>query len=147
MAADDPDPLDPLERLVAVEEIRRLKARYCRFADEQDWVGFRSLFLDDARCTYNAGTFEDPDAMVDVFRDMVVGGTTVHLCHQAEIDVVGPDEATAVWAFTDRVLLPPGAPAGSWTGSGWYHETYRRVDGRWRIARLRVVRSHLEALP
>ena len=42
-----------LERLVALEDIKFLKARYCRFVDLKLWDDFEQLFLLDA-------TFEAP---------------------------------------------------------------------------------------
>ena len=40
--------MDALFRLTAIEDIKALKARYCRYVDTKDWVAFRSLFTDDA---------------------------------------------------------------------------------------------------
>jgi hypothetical protein len=40
--------MTPTDKLLAIEEIRLLKARYFRFLDSHDWVGFRSIFADDA---------------------------------------------------------------------------------------------------
>lgn len=131
--------MEPVERLLAIEELKQLKARYCRFTDQQDWVGFRSLFLDDAHCEYGEGVFDDPDVMVEHFRLMLLGGNSVHHCHMPEIDLTGPDAAKGTWTLFDRVELAGG---GGWNGYARYWEEYRRVDGRWYIARLRVERLH-----
>ena len=49
-----------LERLTALEEIRKLKARYFRALDTKDWAGLQALFL--------------PDAVLDVRDDVASGG-------------------------------------------------------------------------
>jgi hypothetical protein len=41
-----------VSELIAIEEIKRLKARYFRAADEKDWHTLRGLFTDDARAWY-----------------------------------------------------------------------------------------------
>jgi hypothetical protein len=33
---------------------------------------------------------------------------------------------------------------GTLWGSGWYEEQYRRVDGKWKIERMRLRRQRLE---
>ena len=40
--------MDDIERLVAVEEIRQLKARYFRCMDTKDWAGLTDVFAPDA---------------------------------------------------------------------------------------------------
>lgn len=130
----------PLERLEAIEAIRRLKARYCRHVDCGEWDEFESLFLPDAPVEYQARPFASPAEMVQFFREMLVGGTTVHEVHQSEIDVHDADSATGVWSFSDRVQLADGHPVESWKGHGRYWETYRRVNGEWLIASLRTER-------
>lgn len=40
--------IDALGRLLAIEEIRGVKARYFRCMDTKDWDGLRAVFCDDA---------------------------------------------------------------------------------------------------
>jgi 3-phenylpropionate/cinnamic acid dioxygenase small subunit len=37
-----------VRQLFDLEEIKQLKARYCRLVDAKEWAGFRTLFADDA---------------------------------------------------------------------------------------------------
>lgn len=134
--------LDPLARLVAINDIEQLKARYCRYCDQQDWAGYRSLFLDDAVTEYSDATFDDPDVMVDYFAELLDGGSSVHHTHNAEITFSSADDAQGIWTLFDRVVLAPGRRSPGWNGYARYWETYRRVDGRWYIATLRVERFH-----
>src|SRR5258705_2536293 len=41
-----------VSELIAIEEIKQVKARYFRAADEKDWHTLRGLFTDDARAWY-----------------------------------------------------------------------------------------------
>jgi hypothetical protein len=38
-----------IQRLIDIEAIKQLKARYFRFMDTKDWMGFGSVFTLDAR--------------------------------------------------------------------------------------------------
>ena len=40
--------MDALARMEALEDIRVLKARYCRYVDTKDWDSFASLFRREA---------------------------------------------------------------------------------------------------
>jgi len=35
------------ERMQAIDEVSKLKARYCRYVDTKQWGKFRALFTDD----------------------------------------------------------------------------------------------------
>ena len=38
-----------------LEALKRLKARYCRYLDNKDWVAWRTLFADDDLRTRDGG--------------------------------------------------------------------------------------------
>lgn len=143
---------DTLAQLVAKDEIRALKARYCRLLDTKDWEAFGSLFTDDAVMDVREDTGNDPitgrDAIIAQVRFAVDAAATSHQVHSAEIDLTGPDSAQAVWAMQDRVVWQRGASpvagVASITGFGQYHEQYRKVEGSWRIALLRLSRFHVD---
>ena len=41
-----------IERFLAIEEIKQLKARYFRYMDTKDWAGFAAIFAKDASVDY-----------------------------------------------------------------------------------------------
>src|SRR5690348_15313895 len=41
------DALSGVERMMAIEEIRLTKARYCAAVDDHDWAALRAVFTDD----------------------------------------------------------------------------------------------------
>ena len=47
--------MDAVERLAAIEDIRRLKARYFRCVDEKDWAQLAALFAPDAVFDHSRG--------------------------------------------------------------------------------------------
>jgi len=136
--------MTPLSQLVEIEAIKRLKARYFRAIDTQDWPVWRDVFTEDATLqgefARSLGGFDGQlspkvvglDAIIAFVEPLVRNCITVHHGHTAEIDVVSELEAKGIWAMEDIVeshnrLLH---------GYGHYHETYRKVAGEWRIANL-----------
>ena len=65
---------------------------------------------------------------------------TAHHGHTPIIDLTDDDTATGIWAMEDNLFMPDGSRLD---GFGHYHETYRRIDGAWRIARSRLTRLQL----
>jgi hypothetical protein len=136
-----------------IEAIRQLKARYFRFMDGKDWAGYRSLFTDDVVFDVRGGMEPTPpapdyaeppitgaDAAVAFIRAGLEHLVSAHQGFLPEITLTGPDSATGIWAMTDVLRAGEGAPFRTVRGHGHYHEEYRRIDGAWKIARLRLTR-------
>jgi len=152
--------MDPIERLAAVEEIRRLKARYFRCMDTKDWDGFAAVFAPDATMDVSGemgdSTTETGDADTGVgvtrgrheiatfVRDAIDAVTTVHHGHMAEIEITSPTTATGIWAMEDMLRWPDGAPISTMHGYGHYHETYAVHDGAWLIQSLVLTRLRVD---
>lgn len=140
-----------IEQLDAIRQISELKARYFRFADTQDWNGFRGVFTDDATLFFPETGQEEPAAIDDampVIRDFLEGVTSIHHGHMPEIEFQADDRSTGIWAMEDIVLWPPHRAVvvgqESMHGYGHYHEDYVRRDGRWYIRTLKLTRLRLE---
>ena len=145
----------PIDTLLAIEEIKGLKARYFRFMDTHDWKGFRALFTEDASFDVRGALEEKPDVTglepitgVDGIVDYVSSGimpiSSAHYGHMPEIEILTDDTARGIWALADILRTPTGAPFRFFYGYGHYHEEYRKVGGRWRIASLRITRLMVE---
>lgn len=151
--ATDPTPpwvRDAAERLLAIEDIKRLKARYFRLLDAQDWEAWRGCFTEDLKADVRAdagpdGLLVGREAWVGFVQQSLSGGMSIHHGHMPEIELVDLDRATGVWAMQDHVAIPVDETSAFVVeGRGHYHETYRRgVDGQWRIASLRLTRQHV----
>ena len=139
--------LTDVSRLVIIEEIRALKARYLSLLDAQQWDDLAQLFVPDAH--YTLAGFDDTIVFrsraewLENLRRTLDGGSTVHQVHQGEIEVVDHDTASARWAMTDHVKPSPSSGRASFYGHGHYAERYSRVDGSWRIVELTLTRLKL----
>jgi len=141
--------MDDIERLTAIEEIRRLKARYFRCLDTKDWDGFRDVFASDAEMDMRAeagdrGLVHGSQAIADFVRGVVGDVQTVHHGHMGEIELTSPTTATGIWAMEDLLRWPAGGPYGSMHGWGHYHETYAKQADAWRIQTLTLTRLRLD---
>ena len=140
------------EKLMAFEEIRALKARYCRFLDTKDWEGLAALFAENAVLDVREDTGLEPfigrDLLIEQIRRAVVHAKSAHQVHTPEIELLSPDEATMIWAMQDRVVWNEGQSplpgVKSITGFGHYHERYVREAGKWQIASLKLTRLYVE---
>lgn len=144
--------MDELRELFAREQVKDVKARYCRFLDTKDWDGFADLFTEDAILDVREDTGQDPfhgrDKLVEQVVRAVEHARTAHQVHSPEIVFDGPDAADVIWAMQDRVIWAEGKspipPATAITGYGHYRERYVRRDGKWRIAALKLTRLNVE---
>jgi hypothetical protein len=148
-----------VRHLAAIEAIRRAKARYFRGVDTGDAALTRSVLAEDCVLDYR-GCCTDPASGRDYLPTMniVVNGrsawsegglraagiVSLHQGFNADIVPTSDDTATAVWGMTDQLWMPVTAPFRYLRGCGFYHETYVREEGEWRIATLRIERIRVE---
>jgi hypothetical protein len=144
--------MDALQTLLAENEIKGLKARYCRLLDTKDWDGLTSLFLEDAVLDVQQDTGNPPihgrAAIIEQIRVAVIDAASSHQVHTPEITLTGDDSAESIWAMQDRVVWQPGKSpipgVASITGYGQYHETYRKTNDGWKYAALKLTRFHVD---
>lgn len=139
-----------VQRLLAIEAIKQLKARYFRALDTKAWADFGDVFAPDAvlEVPEAAMVTEGREAIVAAVSGALVGATTVHHGHMPEIEITSADTARGTWAMFDSVEWPApegGARVGL-RGYGHYHEEYVRRDGRWYIQRSRLERLRVDPL-
>lgn len=153
-ASDSSGGAERLARIEALLEIQQLKARYAELVDARTVAGrvvddaelarlateAAALFTEDATWDGGAalGVARGRREITDRLRRPTIG-FGLHVFTQPRIDLAG-DLASATGRWT---LLSPHT--GSDGTSAWLlgeeHDTYRRVDGRWLHAtmRLRVI--------
>ncbi len=144
--------MNALDTLLAAEEIKALKARYCRFLDTKDWAGLAELFLEEAILDVAEDTGNPPiagrEAIIGQIRFAVDDAVTSHQVHTPEIVFDSVDRATGLWAMQDRVVWQAGKSpvpgVASITGYGQYHETYRLTEDGWKFASVRLTRFHVD---
>jgi hypothetical protein len=139
-----------LQRLVDIEDIKRLKARYFRSLDRKEWDEFGLVFARDGHLEVpEGGVSEDGrEAIVRSVSTVLDGVTTVHHGHTPEIEITGDDTARGIWAMFDYVEFPAaeGREPFGLKGYGHYIEEYVREDGEWRIKRLELSRLRVDPL-
>jgi hypothetical protein len=138
--------MDDLARLLAIEDIKRLKARYYRCMDTKDWDGFRDVFADDAEMDMRgeageAGLARGKQNIADFVRGAVDPVVTAHHGHMPEIEITSPTTATGIWAMEDELWWPGGMHMHGW---GHYHETYTLTAEGWRIHTLTLTRLRVD---
>jgi hypothetical protein len=134
-------------QLLDIEEIKRLKARYFRTLDLNDWEGFAQVFAENASIDVPEIDLQQTGRDAIVATLSATGGAvrTVHHGHMPEIELTGADTARGTWAMFDYVEWDlPEVGSGGWTGYGHYHETYIREEGAWRIETMRLSRIRLD---
>ncbi len=138
-----------LQEILDREAIKELKARYWRFVDAKDWDGFRQVFTDDVHVQImDAEPVDGADAFLTYVR-AAVGAQTVHHGHTPEIALDSPTTAHGTWALADYVEWDPDPETGArrgFKGFGRYDETYRKVDGEWKIASMRLSYIRMDPL-
>lgn len=153
--------MNPLEKLLAIEEIKTLKARYFRAVDEKDAALLRETFAQDVELDYRDST-TDPetgdyavssvtgdvihgrDHCVRLIIDALPGIVSVHHGSVPEIDVISETTANGIWPMVDRLKFPSGGEFSEMVGYGHYRETYIKEDGMWRIRTLRLTRLRID---
>jgi hypothetical protein len=136
-----------LQKLLDIEEIKGLKARYFRTFDLKDWGGFAQVFAENASVDVPEIDLQQTgrDAIVATLSAAGAAVRTVHHGHMPEIEMTGADTARGTWAMFDYVQWDlPEIGTGGWTGYGHYHETYVREDGAWRIDTMRLSRIRVD---
>jgi deazaflavin-dependent oxidoreductase (nitroreductase family) len=146
-----PDDMDATTALLAIEEIKQLKARYFRFVDKKNWSNLETLFT--PACVFEfesslpgvgATRYEGAAEFVRGMSVRHADTVAVHHGHTPEITLIDAQRARGVWVLEDIVLRPPGG-IPSFHGWGHYFERYSRVDGVWKISAVRIER-HRESL-
>ena len=143
------DGMSDIERLVALEQITRMKARRDHAVDRKDWDTYAALHSDDyVAMSIGTEPIVGGRAAAAQLAVQMAGVTTVHHCHTPVITFQDRDNATGVWAMEDNLFWLRGGEKQWLRGFGFYHETYRReADGEWRFTYRRLERTHAEASP
>jgi hypothetical protein len=165
--------LTEIERLIAIEEIKQLKARYFRTLDNKDWEAYQAVYASDAvlDCRHamyarntetgeaiaNGKVIPESEAVAESrlthgaaairaeVEGVLRGITTVHHGHMPEIEITSPTTARGVWAMEDVLQGSPGSYVKMVHGYGHYTETYERIGGRWHIKTLILTRLRLDS--
>ena len=127
-----------LRVLEDIQEIKKLKARYCAYCDDNyDADGLAGLFTEDAVWDGGIrGRAEGKDGIRDFFSKAPQRlSFALHRVVNPIIEVE-EDEAKGTWYLFQSCTYDQGNQA-VW-GSARYDEEYLRVDGEWKFRRLEL---------
>lgn len=132
-----------LQVLEDSEAIKKLKARYCAYCDNNyDADGIAALFTEDA--VWDGGSFgkhEGREAIRTFFRGAPKLLTfAIHQVMNPLIEVQG-ERATGRWYLFQPCTLAEGNQA-AWLAAR-YEEEYVKVNGEWQFTQLKVFSSFM----
>jgi len=143
--------MNDIERLTAIDEIKRVKAKYFWGLDHKDWdLWRREVWALDGRLEVPEVNelYEPLEKVIEAVSSQVGDQVSVHHGHQPIIEFTSDTEAKAIWAMEDRLYRSKEYPLydGSMFlhGFGHYHETYVKLDAGWRIKSSRLTRLRVE---
>ena len=154
--------MDAVSKLLAIEEIKQLKARYFRLMDMRDFTSMAEVFCRDALFDCSEGALFTPvggepqgiagpvtrgrDAIMAWISGSFAHHTSLHHVHCHEIMIDSETEAHGVIAMEDIIRGLDRTTPSLW-GAGHYHERYRVEDGAWRIAETKLTRLFNDVNP
>jgi uncharacterized protein (TIGR02246 family) len=123
--------MNDVERLVAIEEIRALIARYAIYFDDKDWDAFSRLWTEDAAFVANGQAFEGREVMLEFLTTCLPDDYSGKHMNSPSLIEVAADGETAT-ARTDVI----------WVAQNFenqivarYRDTLAREGGRWLFRR------------
>jgi hypothetical protein len=141
-----------IERLLAIEDIKQVKAKYFYAFDNKDWDLWRDeVWAPDGRLEvpeFREEPFTPFEEVLKYASEAAADQTSVHHGHTPIISFVSDTEAKGIWAMEDRLYRTPEHPLYDGSsylhGFGHYHETYVKLDRGWRIQSTRLTRLRVE---
>jgi hypothetical protein len=137
-----------VRRLVDIEAIKQLKAKYVRLADAKQWDAWgREVLTEDCLLETDSAPQQGRDAAVSHFKKALADALSVHRIHTPEITLTGEDTASAIWPVSDYVRGNLGGRNILLRGYGYYYEDYVRTAEGWRLKHGRMVRQRVDIEP
>jgi hypothetical protein len=138
-----------IQLLEDIEDIKKLKAKYCYYADamiagdksKQD--DFLNLYAKDAKVDYPpVGPTKTRDELVSYFTETLPSLVcfSAHMVHNPIIEVNG-DKATGVW-HVDSPCTSPIQDKALWINA-IYEEEYVKEGGQWKISFIKATMNFI----
>jgi hypothetical protein len=132
--------------LQQIELIKRLKYRYMRTLDLNNWTELADCFTEDAETNYDNGkySFKGKANIIAFLKKFMDRPTqiTQHHVHHPEIDLISDTTAKGIWYLQD-IVIDLDADT-TLRGAGFYHDEYEKVGGEWKIKMTGYSRTYEE---
>lgn len=138
-----------MNELLEIEKIKRMKYKYLRALDTNQWDLIAECFTEDCRSQYDSGkySYRGRDNIIQFLEEGLGGETTLslHQGHHPEIDIIDENHATGIWYLQDIVLRLE--EKFTLRGAGFYKDQYRKENGEWKHAVIGYDRTYEEVEP
>jgi len=133
-----------IEELLEIEAIKQMRHLYSHYYDGNKLDELVGLFTDDAVCEFGpkfGGDWVGKDHIRARYHDFLYGSgrlehSQMHAVTNPWIRLLGPTEANGRWYLLDLTLREGNDnPLALF---GVYDDVYRKVGGKWMIARTRI---------
>lgn len=142
--------MEDVTRLLTIQALIELRARHNRLIDTRRWADLPILFTgdfvyerpppganrDDAQLERYVGS----DAMLSILQSNGASGITAHHACLPELEIIDAEHAEGLWAVSAEVHAEAAPHEQVYRLVGYCHDTYRKVDGAWRFASIRLER-------
>ena len=143
------------EILQEIEEIKKLKAKYCYYVDgyfEDETMLDKlvnEIFAEDSTVDFSPfGTAKGRSAIKDWFKNVCYKNLSfcMHMVHNPIIEIIQENKALGTWYFevpctiqNPEILnqIKRKTSTASWL-TGKYEEEYEKINGKWYIKSLKV---------
>jgi hypothetical protein len=143
--------MDDMERLIAIDQIKQVKAKYFWGLDHKDWdLWRRDVWAPDGRLEVpEVNEVHEPlEKVIQWVSSRVADQVSIHHGHQPIIEFTTDRQAKVIWAMEDRLYRSKEHPLEDGStylhGFGHYHETYVHLAVGWRIRSSRLTRLRVE---
>lgn len=135
--------MDPVAELIEIEAVRKLRVLYSHYFDIHDVDSLAGLFAEDAVCEFGesyGGDWVGREAIRKGYANYAGGGAPpfsfMHAVTNAWVELNGADTARGRAYLLDLNLAPEVQQPLLLVGV--YDDLYRKIEGRWYIARTRI---------
>jgi len=127
---------DKLQKLLDIEEIKKLKYRYFRGIDTADIDLLRTLFADDAELDYRGAVYRwevtgKENIVQQIENSFTSDAVACHQGHHPEIDILSQNNAEGLWYLSD--MFTDTKRKIITRGSAIYKDIYEKIDETWYI--------------
>lgn len=122
-------------------EIERVMLNFGRALDLGDWPLYRSCFTDQIDVDFERLTGQ-PEVRVDAdlwtrFAEVILSPVRRHHQYSNFTATIEGDRAQATIYMVARHWKPTEMGAAEYIQNGWYENSFQRIDGQWKMTRLR----------
>lgn len=142
--------MDPLKKLLIIEDVKQLKYRYTRAIDTGDLELMKKVFAKEASCAFYGGSYTHVYETREEVLNFLAASFTAnciskHNVHNPEIDIISETSVKAKWGLSDffedfehKVITQ---------GAAFYEDEYVLEDGEWKIKHTGYKRLFEQIIP